>query len=75
MDHLSNLNAMENIRPEWLEGGRDREKALSIRNIRNAEAFTSRHGARELPQLSVGDFVTIQNQCGNAGSVVVSSER
>ena len=65
-DHLPGPNNMANIHPEWLHMARDRETALSKRNIRNAETFNTLHGARDLVPLCSGDVVAVQNMAGSA---------
>ena len=48
---------------QWIMLREDREKALAKRAVTNMERLTA--NTRELPPLSVGDSVIIQNQMGN----------
>ena len=58
-DHLP--DKFREIRREWADIKDAREIALAKRHIRT----DTRQSSRELPQLLIGDAVSIQNQCGN----------
>ena len=61
-DCLPSMAEANKVRPEWRMVADDREKALAKRNIMNIERYNEH--TRVLPELSVGDNVSVQNQTG-----------
>ena len=51
------------IRPEWHHLAEDRERALAKRHLTNIERYNEH--TKALPELYIGDTVTVQNQTGS----------
>lgn len=62
-DFLPSPQTRYKVQRDWIMLAEDREKALAKRAVSNMEKLTV--GTRELPPLSVGDSVLVQNQMGN----------
>ena len=62
-DFLPSTQSRYRVQNEWILLREDREKALAKRAVSNMERLTV--GTRDLPPLSVGDNVLVQNQMGN----------
>ena len=61
-DCLPVLAEAHKIHPEWRLVADDRERALAKRNILNTEKYNEH--TKLLPELEVGDHVSVQNQTG-----------
>ena len=62
-DFLPSPQTRYRVQKDWVLLREDREKALAKRAVSNMERLSV--GTRELPPLSVGDSVLVQNQMGN----------
>ena len=62
-DHLTSMPDALCIRPEWHRLAEDRERALAKRHLTNIERYNEH--TKALPELSIGDTVTMQNQTGS----------
>ena len=61
-DHTPSLPELRQIRPEWKLQAQEREIALQKRNSKVVERYN--RNSRTLPDLSVSDHVSVQNQKG-----------
>ena len=61
-DHLPSMSDALRIRPEWHHLAEDRERALAKRHLTNIERYNEH--TKALPELYIGDTVTVQNQTG-----------
>ena len=62
-DHLPSLPSSLDIRSEWQMLSEDRERALAKRHLQSIVRYNEH--TKPLPQLSIGETVSVQNQTGS----------